>query len=979
MSGSELLPGGAAAVKVAKERTQEVVEVAEESGMEQKLLFAFDFNAKHVDENGEPVRPVDLARQLLKSRSRVLKKILENKQKYHIGRHDREALKAIGDEMKIISKWWQDDVDSGNPKQTKDERVARTEAFAAKNLSKLKEIFAHAEKAKQEASETEFGPAASEVQFADSPPPEAQQPKLFIKLPPKLAPPPPLPPRVKAAPDADIEALKDKLDQLTEKKADTEKKYRVGRDNDRSWREPRRPTQSERRKVGPGARADDADLLAEAKAKWDPLRKEIFLLDNEIKRKELKVKKRPKRAVSVPQTVLEEDETEEDDTEEGDYAPRFPKRRSETQWQRLGREHVTGGDVGEGMLLERATVDAILASLHLRGVLTEREIARYKRDPAEALMGTGGTSKLGFGPLASKYIKEYDKKKGDLQQLKDLYIYARPLEGDYSPFTERGAFPPFLKMMDRGKLEMMMHMFDDKTGFGNEANYRKKTTNDRGWISKTNVKNYINAFGLRADGVPEHTKEEVKLEKNPVTLMNWLRPHMQYFYKLLSPAARESKVKGVGYIIRKFLKGDRTTNVQGTPPPQEKEATPPSLERVLSREPEDAPHGDRITQAGVRLVNRTREPASGPFVPETAWRLGKRIVDGWHKATKPLQVAAIKKKLREIEQNYFAGVLGGASTRDVVQRALAWATSAKDRLQKRGAQWVELWAYLNKLTGLESNPLKYIAGTGESDEKSEELEPGLVNPAKAVGLGGRAPRAPRRRVRRGRRTVVDLTGEEVYAERAHAASARFGHYTIHNDLRVENAPVAPEIETSYNHMIQGELAPIGRVHLVSMGPLVGSEESRHFLAEMDADSNMGATAMAVGSRRGPFKHSTGSSRIMDRSAHITYRRRGHNLEITVLRGVSSYEMDTLIGKLGAHRVSTVSTHVFIIDGKRKKLGNIDRVDLEKLRTMIHKVLETRRKVGILLTDTKEHGILHDKTGHERSMKAHMRAHPNGLE
>ena len=78
-------------------------------------------------------------------------------------------------------------------------------------------------------------------------------------------------------------------------------------------------------------------------------------------------------------------------------------------------------------------------------------------------------------------------------------------------------------------------------------------------------------------------------------------------------------------------------------------------------------------------------------------------------------------------------------------------------------------------------------------------------------------------------------------------------------------------------------------------------------------------------------------------------------------------------------MSTVKTHVFIVDGKRKKLGNIDRVDLEKLRSMIFKVLETRRKVGILLTDTKEHGILHSKTGHERSMKAHMRQYPKGVE
>ena len=194
---------------------------------------------------------------------------------------------------------------------------------------------------------------------------------------------------------------------------------------------------------------------------------------------------------------------------------------------------------------------------------------------------------------------------------------------------------------------------------------------------------------------------------------------------------------------------------------------------------------------------------------------------------------------------------------------------------------------------------------------------------------------------------------------------------------MENAPTGAAIETSYNHLIQGDLAPIGRVHLVSMGPLVGSEESRHFLSEMDADSNMGATAMLNAGRRGPFKHRSGSSRIMDRSRHVMYRRRGHSIEITVHRGVTSYEMDTLIGKLGAHRVSTVSTHVFIIDGKRKKLGNIDRIDLAKLQDMIMKVLESRRKVGILLTDTKEHGILHNPTGHERSMKAWARKNQFG--
>ena len=201
--------------------------------------------------------------------------------------------------------------------------------------------------------------------------------------------------------------------------------------------------------------------------------------------------------------------------------------------------------------------------------------------------------------------------------------------------------------------------------------------------------------------------------------------------------------------------------------------------------------------------------------------------------------------------------------------------------------------------------------------------------------------------------------------------AAFSRQDIRQDLRVENAPTVTT-STSYNHLIQGDLAPIGRVHLVKLGPLVGDEESRHFLAEMDADSNMGARRMVEAGRRGPFKNSSGSSRVMDRSAHVLYRRRGYSIEITVMRGITSYEMDQLIGKLGAHRLSTASSHLFLIDGKKKKLGQLDRISLEKLRQMIHKALDKRRQVGLVITDPKHRGILHKADGHKRGMKTAMR-------
>jgi len=169
-------------------------------------------------------------------------------------------------------------------------------------------------------------------------------------------------------------------------------------------------------------------------------------------------------------------------------------------------------------------------------------------------------------------------------------------------------------------------------------------------------------------------------------------------------------------------------------------------------------------------------------------------------------------------------------------------------------------------------------------------------------------------------------------------------------------------------MIEGDIAPVGRVHLVSMGASVGDEQERHILSEMDADSNMGAQRLTRASRRGPFKQSSGRSRVMDRSAHVSYRRRGPSLEITISRGVTEHEMDTLMGKLNAHRLATHESILFFISGKRLKLGNIDRVDLDKLRQKIFDTLLKRRQVGLQIVDTKTKGILHRGYAHNMTSK-----------
>ena len=173
-----------------------------------------------------------------------------------------------------------------------------------------------------------------------------------------------------------------------------------------------------------------------------------------------------------------------------------------------------------------------------------------------------------------------------------------------------------------------------------------------------------------------------------------------------------------------------------------------------------------------------------------------------------------------------------------------------------------------------------------------------------------------------------------------------------------------EYHTAYNHLIEGDLAPVGRVHLVHMKHSVDGEN--HILAEMDADSNMGAKDLRKMSRKGPFKTRSGRSRVMDRSAHVIYRRRGFALEITVRRGITEHEMETLIGKLSAHRFSSRGALLFLtLGGSRKNLGHLDRVNMVKLENMIDREVNKRGTIGITIQDTKMKGALHK--GHTYSM------------
>ena len=152
-----------------------------------------------------------------------------------------------------------------------------------------------------------------------------------------------------------------------------------------------------------------------------------------------------------------------------------------------------------------------------------------------------------------------------------------------------------------------------------------------------------------------------------------------------------------------------------------------------------------------------------------------------------------------------------------------------------------------------------------------------------------------------------------------------------------------------------ERAHMGRAHLIRPSMHAGPH---HFMHEIQADANMGMRSLESNARRGPFSNMEGSYRTMARSAKVVYKVRNKVIQITVQRGVHRTELDVLIGKLGAHRMSTSDTEIYIIANRKKtKLGLLARISLGDLRRTIQKNLVKFRTVGIALHDRKP-GALH---------------------
>ena len=163
----------------------------------------------------------------------------------------------------------------------------------------------------------------------------------------------------------------------------------------------------------------------------------------------------------------------------------------------------------------------------------------------------------------------------------------------------------------------------------------------------------------------------------------------------------------------------------------------------------------------------------------------------------------------------------------------------------------------------------------------------------------------------------------------------------------------------------GQVPPYGRGRLVQMANIAGTQ---HFMNELVQDANMGRIRVET-SRRGPFRGTSGHIKTMARSTHIVYRVRGGVLQITVYRGVIKTEMDVLIGKLGAHRISTKKTIcTLVVRGRKRKLGDLQTLDLAALRGAVLESLSKAKSVGISLHDIGGKGSLHRQHRPEREYR-----------
>ena len=160
----------------------------------------------------------------------------------------------------------------------------------------------------------------------------------------------------------------------------------------------------------------------------------------------------------------------------------------------------------------------------------------------------------------------------------------------------------------------------------------------------------------------------------------------------------------------------------------------------------------------------------------------------------------------------------------------------------------------------------------------------------------------------------------------------------------------------YLRDVGSNVAPYGRAHLVSIGNVAARN---HFMQELTEDSNMGRRKVEAESRHGPFRDARGNYMTKARSANVRYQVRNRAIHITIRRGVHMGELDVLIGKLAAHRMSVNHSRItLIVSGKKMRLGKLDHTDLAGLRETVQRALTRNTSIGIMIHDEKPNGALH---------------------
>ena len=240
---------------------------------------------------------------------------------------------------------------------------------------------------------------------------------------------------------------------------------------------------------------------------------------------------------------------------------------------------------------------------------------------------------------------------------------------------------------------------------------------------------------------------------------------------------------------------------------------------------------------------------------------------------------------------------------------------------------------LHRARGTGGRAHRALAGEGP-------LAPGPARPAHVLGFGD---------------PLQDMAARAEAAHRAipGVGRARAPVRTHNNRLRAEVVRRENYEVLNGVHLLQTDnnVQPVmGAVHIVQPDSFYND---KHFMLDVEGDINEGHKVLVERSKRGPFKKHRGRSTVMDRSAHVTYRKRSGAFEITVRRGVISAELQQLLSKLSMHRMSIHGSRVVLIKGtKRYRLGPLNELDLKYLMQLVDECLQQYGTCGLELTESR---------------------------